>query len=235
MSELAAFTEQRGGGARRALAIAAGLILLLGLGYFVYRQMTAIQGVGVEAPPTTAIDMLPPPPPPPPPPPEPQEKPPEPTEQEVPTPSPEPAKAPDAPAPVTIAGPAQAGGDSYGLQSGSGTGSGAPSSAGTCVGANCGGGGGGIRDAFYRRYLSGALQQAISRDDRVNRLVFTADFEVRISPTGQVDGVTLRRSSGKDDRDRLLQEILRSVRGLDPPPVAARYPVLITVRGRRSL
>jgi len=200
--------------------------------------MTAVTGVKVEAPSPTVVDMLPPPPPPPPPPPDPVEKPPEPTDAPDPVPNPAPApKSEAAPAPMTIAGPAQAGADSYGLQSGAGGGMGAPGSTGTCLGANCGKGvgSGAFSDGLYRRQLSAALQDRIERDNKLNRLVFSADFLISISSNGRVSSVSLARSSGNDGRDAQLKAALMSARDLDPPPASVRFPQKITVRGRRSL
>jgi protein TonB len=216
-------------------------LLFLGLAYFVYQQMTAVHGVKVEAPSPQIVSMLPPPPPPPPPPPEPVEKPPEPTEQ----PQPAPNEAPKAPqpqpqaAPVTIAAPAQAGSDSFGLAAGSGGGIGAPGSGGTCLGTRCGAsvGGGGMSEGFYRGYLSAALQGRVQNDERLARLAFSADFMLTVTADGRVSGVRLLGARGRNDEDTVkrLSEILAGIRGLDPPPSAMRFPQKITVRGRRPL
>lgn len=235
MAETQSFEEPGRGTVRLVIVYGIVLLVVIGLAYWIYTQVTAVRGVAVDAPSPTAIDMLPPPPPPPPPPPEPETKPPEPLDKATPVPSPEPAKTPDAPAPMTIAGPAQAGSDSFGLQSGNGGGIGSPGGTGTCIGANCGVGSGGISDAFYRRYLSSALQERVQENGKVNRLVFTADFSITVAPGGRVTNVALLRSSGKADRDELLKSILESVRGLDPPPASVRFPQKVTVRGRRSL
>jgi TonB family protein len=148
-------------------------------------------------------------------------------------PSVEPPKA-AAPAAVSINGPAQAGGDSFGLQSGNGGGIGGGGSTGACTGPNCGGGTG-MSEVFYRRYLSAILQEKVQRDDRVNRLVFSADFAVTISPSGRVTSVNILKSSGRDDRDASIKAILLAISNLDPPPSAVRFPQRVTVRGRRSL
>ncbi len=225
-------------GMRRWLPLAIAAVLLAVAGWWLYSQVTGVRGVKVDAPPPTVVDMLPPPPPPPPPPPEPQEKPPEPTEAPDPVPNPEPApQKPDAPAPMTIAGEAQAGADSFGLSAGSGGGMGAPSAQGTCIGPNCGGGGGGgggLSDGFYRRYLSGVLQQRVQGNDRINRLVFSADFAITIA-AGRVTQAQLLRSTGDKERDRLLEQILEGVSGLDAPPASVRFPQRVTVRGRRAI
>ena len=235
MAQQMEFVEDRPG-IGRFVTYALLALLLLGAAWFIYSQFTAVRGVAVEAPPATVVDMLPPPPPPPPPPPRPVEETVEQPSPDVPVPNPEPAKAPDAPAPVQIDGPAQAGTDSFGVTSGSGNGAGAPGGSGTCLGSNCGtgNGGGGMTEAFYRRYLSNALQQRVQGDDKVNRLVFTADLSIVVSE-GRVTQVSLIRSSGRDDRDQQLIRILQGVRGLDRPPSSLRFPQKITVRGRRAL
>lgn len=225
-------------GSRRWLPIAIGGALLLGVLWFLYQQIAATHGVKVEAPPPAVVQMLPPPPPPPPPPPTPQNKPPEPQDKPAPVPqseAPKPVAAP-APAPISINGPAQAGSDAFGLQSGNGNGA-TGNGTGTCLGANCGGGGGGggMSDVFYRRYLSAVLQEKVQRDDRINRLVFSSDFAITVSPTGRITQVTLLKSSGREDRDQAIRAVLLAVTNLDAPPGAVRFPQRITVRGRRSL
>lgn len=234
--------EPAGGPLRRLLPYAVALLLLGALAWFIYGQLTAVTGVKVEAPPTQAVEMLPPPPPPPPPPPTPQEKPPEPTEQPQPAPVSEAPKSPQpqAAAPVTIAGAAQAGSDAFGLSAGSGGGIGAPGSGGTCLGNACGtggGGGGGVSEAFYRRYLSSALQERVQDDDRISRLVFSADFALSVGRDGRVTGVQFLESRGAGNRElaQRLLALLQQVRGLDPPPTDMRFPQRITVRGKRAL
>jgi outer membrane biosynthesis protein TonB len=217
--------------------IALGVVLLLAIGWFVYVQLTGTLTTKVkDDQAVTAVTPMTPPPPPPPPPPKPEEKPPEPTDAPKPTPEPAAAPKPDAPAPMTQNAPAQAGTDSFGLQAGSGSGSGAPGGTGTCIGTNCGKAkGGGIQDGLYRRYLSGVLQQAVSSDSRVNKQVFTGDFEIVLTSDGRIERVVMRRGSGKENVDSILKRILENVRGLNPPPVTSRYPVLVTVRGRSQL
>lgn len=223
-----------GGGTQRKLIIAGVGIAIVLAGWLLYRMLTAVHGVPVPPAPVTSIEMLPPPPPPPPPPPSPKEPPPEPSAS--PTPAPTPTPQPQAPAPMQIDSAAQAGSDAFGLGAGQGGGMGAPSSAGTCLGAKCGAApSGGISDAFYGRYLSGELQERVQREKSVNRLVFTAEFAIWITPSGSVSRVNLVRGSGDDRRDRQLASILNSVNGLNAPPPSLRFPQRITVRGRKSL
>lgn len=207
------------------------LALLLWLGWFLYQSMTGVHGVAVKEQPPVISNLLPPPPPPPPPPPKPEEKPPEPTEK--PTPSPAPSPTPDkaAPAPMQMNAEAQAG--PGGIAAGSGTGSGAPGGTGTCL-SNCGGPSGAFSDGFYTRYLSGALQQRVQRESKVNRSVFTADFAIWISG-GRVTKAQLLQSSGDDRRDAILKSVIEEASGLDQPPASYKFPQRITVRGRKSL
>jgi len=213
------------------------ILLLLAFAYYLYTQFTAVGGIKVEAPSPQIVSMLPPPPPPPPPP-ELKEKPPEPTEQPQAPPSEAPKSAQPQAAPVTMNAPAQAGTDGYGLNAGSGKGIGAPGSTGTCLGSNCGpASGGGMGEGIYRRYLSSALQERVQGDDKVSRLVFSADFTLTVTPDGRVTGVRLLDARGRDDAEtmRKIAAILSAVRGLDPPPQAMRFPQKVTVRGRRAL
>jgi hypothetical protein len=122
------------------------------------------------------------------------------------------------------------------IAAGSGSGSGAPSSSGTCIG-DCGNSRGpvGLGDGLYRQYLRSALQTAVMRDSRVNKLSFTADFDIVVTPDGRIEHVRLRRSSGNGRRDNDLKEIIENLGGLRKPPVSSRYPVIITVEGRRPL
>lgn len=230
----------RGEGASlRTIAVAvAGGLLVLALVYFLYAQFTAVRGVKVEAPSPQIISMVPPPPPPPPPPPQPKEKPPEPTEQPQ-APASEAPKAPQPQAaPVSINAPAQAGTDSFGLSAGNGGEIGAPAGGGTCLGTKCGApAGGGMGENLYRRYLSSALQERVQGDDRISRLVFSADFSLTVTAEGRVSSVQLLDARGRDDAETMkkIAAILEAVRGLDPPPAAMRFPQRITVRGKRAL
>jgi len=89
---------------------------------------------------------------------------------------------------------------------------------------------------IYRSYLSTALQRRVSGDDRLNRLVFSADLLLTVDARGQVTGARLVEARGRDDQATLqrLVEVLRGAR-LDPPPPAMSFPYKITVRGRRAL
>ena len=230
------FEEPHGSAVSRLLPWLIGALLIAGIAWFVYSQFNKVVGVKQQDTPPTVIDMVPPPPPPPPPPPT-EKPPPEPTPPEPSPAAPEPTPQKEAPAPMQIDGPAQAGTDSFGLQSGAGGGTGAPGSGGTCLGTNCGGGGGGggFSDAMYRRALGSALQDEVQRNNKVNRLVFEAEFMITVTPEGNVSKVELVRGSGQDDRDKVLQATLEAVRGLEPPPKDVKFPQRIKVRGRRSV
>ena len=234
---LGQFEPERSSRAMAALAWIAGAALLAALIWFVYTQLTASGiGVAVPAPSQQEVDLLPPPPAPPPPP-EPQEKPPEPTEQPQPSPAEAPKAAQQQAAPMSIAAPAQAGSDSYGLPSGTGQGSGAPSSKGTCIGTNCGSGptGGGTSVGMYTSYLKSVLQERVQDDSRLGRLVFSADYTLTVTRDGRITGVSFRKAKGGSDADmQKLTALLQGVRGLDPPPSTMAFPQFVTVRGRKS-
>lgn len=231
------FEEPKGNPLLRYALIAIGVLLLLGLAWYVWQSVSGVRAVYVEEQPPVISELLPPPPPPPPPPPKPQDTPPEPVDKPTPAPTPSPTPDKPAPAPMQIGGPAQAGGDSFGMQSGTGGGMGAPGSTGTCVGPNCFGGGpvGGISDGFYARNLSNALQRRVERDRQLSRMVFTADFAIWVSPSGAVTRADLVRSSGDSKRDAMLKTIIENASGLDAPPASFKFPRRITVKGQRAL
>lgn len=176
----------------------------------------------------TPMLMLPPPPPPPPEP-EPQPEPepeeiepmpePEPLE-EAPTPQEEEAPTPDTADPVTMDADAQAGTDSFGIQRGSGGGS-------------AGVGAGGAGTASYGRYLGFALQQVISRDERVRRYAFQLLLDVWLEPDGAVSRVELVRGSGNEEADSAVLATLRAARVEERPPAALVFPARVLVQGRR--
>ncbi len=218
-------------GVRRFVPLIIGVVLLIAAAVAMYIVMNSTVGKAKKEPPTMTAVLLPPPPPPPPPPP--QEKPPEPVETTKPvpveTPTPTPQKA-DTPAAVSIDAASEAGGDAFGLKGGGPGGMGGAGSTGTGAGP----GGGGISDAFYGRYLSGALQERVENEKKISRQVFTADFNIWIDGSGRVTKAVLVRSSGEASRDAIVQALLEAVRGLDTPPASLRFPQKIAVRGRKS-
>ena len=212
---------------------ALGVIALL---WYAYRTFTTPGSAYKKANEPTTINLLPPPPPPPPPP---KEKPPEPTETpktETPNPSPEkPAPMPaPAPAAVAIDAPAEAGSDAFGVSAGKSGGMGNVGSLGTGTGARTSGGGNGFGDGLYGRYLSGALQDAVSGEDKVNRQVFSADLHIWVE-NGRVTKAEVVRSSGKERVDRALLATIEGVAGLNAPPASFAFPRLVTVYGRRGV
>jgi periplasmic protein TonB len=228
-----AFQEPRQSPVLKIALLLGGLLLLIGLAWFIYVQMTGTLTTKVkdDQPVQMSPDLLPPPPPPPPPPPD--VKPPEPTDAPKPTPEPAAAPKPDAPAPMQMNAPAEAG--TSGIASGAGGGSGSPGTAGgTCKIPPCGGGGGGFSDALYRGNLARDLQDRILDNDKVNRLSFKATFAISVGAGGQVTRAELLASSGDAKRDQILLSILQATRGLEPPPSQVKFPQRVVVTGRRS-
>lgn len=217
------------GARRRWVGWAIGALLLAGLAALVWYLLsgTASTKREVSAPPML---MLPPPPPPPPEPEKLPEPPPDKIKPEV-APDPKPAEplespkddSPPSPSkdlgdPVTIDGAAQAGTDAFGIQSGRGGGS-------------TGGGGGG---GSYGRYFGAALQQAFSRDPRTRQLAFD---DIRIDLTLDADGkvvkAILQQGTGNTKIDETVLAMVRDYRVDERPPASQRYPIHLSIRGRR--
>jgi TonB family protein len=146
-------------------------------------------------------------------------------------PKPEDQPKPDnAPKNLTINGPAQAGGDAFGIGAGSGGGS--------MVGGGSGGGpaaGNGFEEASYARFLSGEIQQAVQANSRIDRMFSTADVAIWINRDGRVTHAKIRRSTGNDKIDQELIATLERMRPLsEAPPPQFQFPREIKVRGARG-
>ncbi len=206
------------------LALLGGLVLLaLALWLLLFKDTASTRRPVADVP----MVMLPPPPPPPPPEPEPEPeaKPeevmpePEPLD-EVPKPTEE-APTPDTADPVTMDADAQAGGDSFGIQSGSG-------------GGRSGTGTGGAGNATYGRYLGYVLQQAVARDEQVRRLSFQLTVNIWLDQAGTVTRVELLRGSGNPEADERVLQAIRAVGRIDErPPASLDFPARVLVQGRR--
>jgi TonB family protein len=83
--------------------------------------------------------------------------------------------------------------------------------------------------------MGSAFQQAIQNDERVNRLVFSADVAVWVNESGRVTRAEILRSSGDPKVDDDLLATLEAMPALDEtPPSTLEFPQKITVRGRRA-
>jgi periplasmic protein TonB len=187
-----------------------------------------------EAPTTTMLTL----PPPPPPPPEP-EKTPEPEQEKIaevtevqPTPVESTEKPVDdkAPSPsqdmgeaVTINGDAQAGTDAFGIQAGGG---------GGMTGS---GGTGGLANSSYSAYVTNVLQQALLRDPRTRQLAFDdISIDLWLLSNGERARVRLVRGTGNARTDEAVLALFREFdRFEERPPRSLRYPMRISVNGRR--
>lgn len=209
-----------------AIGLAAVLVILgLLVWYLLFKDTASTRRPVADTP----MLMLPPPPPPPPPEPEPEPEPeiepeevmPEPEPLDEPKPSEEEAPTPDTADPVTMDADAQAGTDNFGIQKGSG-------------GGKSGVGGGGAGNASYGRYLGYVLQQAISKDERVRRLAFQMQVDVWLDSKGQLTRVELIRGSGNQEADKAVIETLRAFGRVDElPPSSLTFPARVLVQGRR--
>jgi protein TonB len=225
MTEKQAFQSPEKGGFGKWLPAGIGVIMLIAFGWFGYSVLTDVDGVAMKEAPPTMVDMLPPPPPPPPPPPEPP--PPEPTDQ--PTPNEAPTPDQPAPTPMQIDGPAQAGGDAYGMQAGKGSGMAAPGGP-ACVGTNCGVAG---TDRFWGRNISSALESHIEKSKSVNVDAFISEYDIWVNASGTLTQARLVKSSGNGKLDQTVLALLESARGLKPPPPSIRMPQRVKVGRKR--
>jgi TonB family protein len=131
---------------------------------------------------------------------------------------------------MQINGPAQAGGDAFGLQAGSGGGM-------TIGGTGTGGGGGdnGFAEAAYRRYLGSELQRAVQSDDTITKEVFSAQVSIWIDGAGRVTQARIRRSTGDHKLDDSLVAALQRMPPLgEQPPANLKFPLAVDIRGRRG-
>jgi outer membrane biosynthesis protein TonB len=206
----------------------AGVIALLLLGALIWHFAGSTVGVRREAPRVATITPLPPPPPPP------KEKPPEPKKVEedikpVDKPQDIPQKPLDAPKPsndvaknVTMNADAQVGSDAFNIGAGDG---------GGMVGS---GGGTGTGTGSYDQYLGYAIQQAVQRDDRVNRLVFDVRADVWLDAEGRLSRAELVGSTGNPKTDEALIDALRSMPRIETaPPSSLHFPLRVAIRGKR--
>jgi hypothetical protein len=220
----------RRGTPKRWLGPAIGAVALVLLGLLIWHFAGSSVGVRREAPRIATITPLPPPPPPP------KEKPPEPKKVEEdmkpidkpqdipqkPTDAPKPSN--DAPRSVTINGDAQAGSDNFNIGAGDG---------GGMVGS---GGGNGTGTGSYGQYLGYAIQQAVQRDDRVNRLAFDARADVWLDADGKLSRVELVGGTGNAKTDEALIDALRAMPRIDvAPPATLHFPVRVAIRGKRPV
>lgn len=215
---------RRWGGLGAGALVLAAVVLL----FWYLLSDTAATRREVAATPTLVL------PPPPPPPPEPEKLPePEPVKPEVVEPEPKPAEPTEAPQDdtppspsqdlgqaVTIDGAAQAGNDAFGIQAGGGGG--------------MTGSGGGLGSRSYSGYVSNALQQAFVRDRRTRQLAFDdIRIEIWLDPEGRVTRAQLVGSSGNAGTDDAVLAMVRDFRADEKPPASLRFPMRLSIKGRR--
>jgi TonB family protein len=209
----------------RLARVAAGLVLVGGLGtalWFIIDSMSKTQQHAIQ---TVTRIMLPPPPVPPPPP-----KPPEP-EKVVETPKiqepkvvekkPEPAKPkPQQPPSSPLTAAAGSGANPYGLQRGDGSG-------------NVIGGGGGDGQAAYQSYgraVSIDVQAALRRDDKLRFAKFVAELRIWLDGSGRVTRVQLASSSGDQAVDAAVTQALSGLAMHEPPPKDMPQPIRLRTK-----
>lgn len=219
-------TEQDGKRSLKAPLIGAAIVVALGIGIWLLSQN--ISGVSNPGKAEPTVNLLPPPPPVPPPPPTTKEPPPQPDKMDVPKPEDQP-RADNQPKQLAIDGPAQAGGDSFGIGAGKGGGSSLQGGAG-----GLGGGGGDFENANYRRLLKSEIQQAIRVNGRIERQFSTAVVAIWVDSSGRVRRSKINRSTGDDKVDADIIAALRAMPPLrDAPPAHFAFPEKVEIRGTR--
>lgn len=204
--------------ARRWAARAGGLGLIALLGWGVWEFANHEAGVERErAETSTLIPVLEPPPPPPPPPPEvepevepeaePAEAEPEDAAEPESTPQPQSTPTPG-PQNLQMEGPAQAGGDAFGIGAGRGN--------GRTIGGNSGGNIEALR--WYADLANRELGRALQEDRKVARGRYRVVLAVRVGPGGRVQAVDVTSGSGDEERDALIRTVLVGRRLSQPPP-----------------
>jgi TonB family protein len=177
---------------------------------------------------TIALKLVPPPPPPPPK----QEPPPEPpkmVEQKIEPPVDKPDDRPkdDAPPPGPLALDAQgsAGSDAFGLGA-------RPGGTDFLIGSNGGGGRGtgGNRFGHYASLMQDQIGRRLHQDDKLDISRFRATIRVWVSDAGKVEKVELSRTTGDDQLDQRIEQIIDTMPILpEAPPKEMPQPVIVRI------
>jgi outer membrane biosynthesis protein TonB len=183
--------------------------------------------------PVSVLMAVAPPPPPPPPPPKPIPK----EVMKEPTPVPQPIPRPvEAPQPVAKAeaitenAPAQEGSDDFQIGAGSGT--------GMLGSGGRGGPAGAFNRAAYASYLAQIIQRAVQTDAALRNHTFRVNVRVWLSAAGKVTRAELRASTGSEESDRQLHNLLESLPAPEQPPppsVLEDLPVQMSIESKRTL
>jgi len=202
-------------------AIALVAVAVIGLLYWFFFSDPS-STVRREAPRVVTIVPLPPPPPPPPPKP-PEPKPEEKVEEQLENPEPQPQEPQPQPAQqLTIDGPAQAGGDAFGIGAGSGGGMMGRGAANA------------FANASYGRYVEFEIKRAIESATGP-RAPYRILIDLWIEAGGRIASFRLVRSSGDTDTDRLIEKALREMPALGtPPPPDMKFPQRFELGGQWS-
>lgn len=213
----------------RNVPLIIGLILTLVIVVVVLWLQNSFQKPAQVKKQTQQITLVQPPPPPPPPP---EEKPPPEPEPEK-LPEPEPEKEPE-PAPEPDQQPA---GEELGVDAEGGAGSDAFGLLGKKGGRGLLGGSGGSAILWYGSQVKQGLEQALQDklvDSSINRAAYSVLLSVWIAADGSISRTELTGSSGKPDIDRVIVNVLPTIRFslAKPPPETMPQPIKIRVTSR---
>ena len=141
------------------------------------------------------------------------------------TPPDKPKAAEKAPQPLALDAKAGPGSDSFGL---GGRPGGAP-----LIGSN--GGTGGSRFGWYANLVQNAIQQTLQRDDKLRSGRYAIVVAMSLSPTGRPDRVKLLKSTGNQDIDARIEQVLSAMPSLsEAPPSDMPQPVNLRIDARAT-
>jgi len=214
-------------GKRYAVLATVALIFLTGA-YAVFRVVTDDATPKKRVLETIAVKLVPPPPPPPPPKVEPPPEPPKMVEEQkiqppVDKPDDQPKTETPPPGPLALDAPGGPGGDAFGLAS-------RPGGTDFLLGGGGGGGGGGNRFGHYAALMQDQIGRRLHQDDKLDVSKFRATLRIWVTAAGQVEKVELTRTTGDDQIDQRIEQMISSMPKMpEAPPREMPQPVIVRI------
>jgi protein TonB len=203
----------------RLIAIACGLVLMVGFVLFVRAMMASSSGKQDRRVQIVQVIRLPPPPPPPPEQPPPPEK----TEEPLPKDLPEPAPHDEPPpaGPMGLDAQGSAGDDAFGLAARHG---------GSDL---IGGGNGNAIFAWYTNRLKDAVVERLESDGQIGTKRYSLSVRVWIESDGRIKQVKLATTTGDSALDRRIEaDLSANLRLADAPPLEMPQPITLKIVSR---
>jgi periplasmic protein TonB len=125
----------------------------------------------------------------------------------------------------------EGGGDAFGL-------AGKPGGRELLLTGGGGGGGGGNPYARFTQFadrIQSYLQRELNKGDALRHSCYVAEVYLRVTPTGEIQDVRIRRSTGQSDLDAQIRTTLRNLTPMDAaPPADMPWPVGLRIDSRRD-